>query len=797
MDPTELPLDLILLHFIAPLLFDRVNIKELGQLAVSTWFDGVTTLLGLKQYLLIPVPPARAAAPAPVQAVAAPVPAIAVAAPVVPRLQTTTAVPLSPITVQPLTPPATAAPITTVAAADTDSKTAAASDEKQSAAVVTTPVATAVSPKPSASGIEITPVAPAVPAAIVVAPAPLVVPVAPVAAVVAVPAPAVVAPEEYITHFSLRVFSLLMLVWCTHLLLSYLALVVPLLTGRAILTRVRSSLRFHDMYSWFGGFYLQFMAVYIVVRVVRFLKRAAAPPPPPAVIPVPAVIAAPAPLVVGAAPQPVPVGAPAVAAGGAVAAPATAPSPLAFLAKPEFWSVIWNQTVRYVSLGATCVILFITAGLILPLLTGILFELTVLMPLTFHSGELSLHRQNYTYLYQLMGVGALLLKVWSRLLLNGYFGAEHPWKLALERAIRDGWANIQLIPNLRDLVIPVGWQLISLLAIPYLFAAFVAAPALGVAGIDAHARQEQDAWILSAVGAVTNSAPTATVESTTAVAAAASAAAVAAVAGVAAPGFSGSDASIAHVSAVTANSIREIEARYSSASPIPADASAVTGTAVSLEPAASESLPPPPAAAAVPTATTAPASAVPFPPRSTKPLVLWSIVLWVQYHVRLIRTELYTSVLYRHAFLVFFVMRCMGWALVALRSAYASLQRRFVDDRFLVRKQLLNAAPPTSDVVAPPPAAPATAGKTPPTPVVAPAPTSSESVMLPLCSPTSAISAGSPPRIGGDGGGDVKIEPRFEPLPPATATRDALPVPLSVPLPVPVLPVPSQPVPGL
>lgn len=53
-DPTEVPVDLILFHFCAPFAFERFDLKDLSLQGLKSWFYHVSRLLGLVEYLLIP-----------------------------------------------------------------------------------------------------------------------------------------------------------------------------------------------------------------------------------------------------------------------------------------------------------------------------------------------------------------------------------------------------------------------------------------------------------------------------------------------------------------------------------------------------------------------------------------------------------------------------------------------------------------------------------------------------------------------------------------------------------------------
>lgn len=348
-----------------------------------------------------------------------------------------------------------------------------------------------------------------------------------------------------------------------------------------------------------------------------------------------------------------------------------------------------------------CAVLGILVGVILPFMMGALIEVAIITPfhipihVTFETLAASavavsgghatptssaaaasstiLAGQVWMFAYQIWIFGAIALKLWSVAVLAGVLGANHPFKVALQTHVNEGFTGLRLRPVLRSLVWPAIKQLTMCLVVPYLIAA---------AGIS-----------LGRLPVFSSTLPTA-----------ASITATGEVSDVVKPSAPSSQSSppfgwdLVYEVAPALQSLRLKPMTYTTAastttvdasSPITALLTAFSSSATTSTAAT---------AAAADNGISSEAPPIPIPVRG-----------WEDH-------------LIRYAWFGFVAMKCMGLMSMALESGYRYLQKCFIDDRFLIRRQLLNHQPPPP----PPPTAatqPAASAPSIPAPLSADLPT--------------------------------------------------------------------------
>ena len=268
----EVPLDLLLFHFLLPVAMERMVRRSLLVAAAKWWLKWLCDRLGLTQYVLLPevqaAQPGRPvpAPPLPVQLIPEPVeePAQELAQ------QEQAAAEVDAGAVVAVDAPA-APPL--AEGADAQGHPEPAEEEK----VADLAGAALDAPLPAVQDVQEAPAAPAEepppPAAppIVVAPAP-----APAPAL----APAVAAglegetlSSDRIRHLPLRLFVLLLFLWLTHLCLFFAAFVVPLVLGRSIVFHLYRSASLLDLYTWVVGFNVQLAFGFTLYYAHTYLSR--------------------------------------------------------------------------------------------------------------------------------------------------------------------------------------------------------------------------------------------------------------------------------------------------------------------------------------------------------------------------------------------------------------------------------------------------------------------------------------------------------------------------------------------
>mmetsp|Transcript_21415 Transcript_21415/g.31833 ORF Transcript_21415/g.31833 Transcript_21415/m.31833 type:complete len:987 (-) Transcript_21415:81-3041(-) len=211
--------------------------------------------------------------------------------------------------------------------------------------------------------------------------------------------PETVATEaKAIPRFTLKVFLLILSSWAMHTIVLCACVLVPVVLGRLLLRSVNATFR-HDLYAVVVGLYAYLGSAVAGGRVVRYLREHG------------------------------------------------------FLEGVMF-AVKWISWVcRYIFLG-----LFIMG--ILPLLAGILFDLTIVIPL-----RIPLDESPRIFLERDWMLGIILIKVWFQLLLSGVVGNEDV-KGAVHQLLNDP-ENMSVEQTMRRAILPYLHSLLWYLSFPY------------------------------------------------------------------------------------------------------------------------------------------------------------------------------------------------------------------------------------------------------------------------------------------------------------------------------------------
>lgn len=211
------------------------------------------------------------------------------------------------------------------------------------------------------------------------------------------------AVEPPVADARLRGFIMFTLAWATMVFCECLVLAIPTVTGRAILRFIGLPVH-HDLHSYGAGFYVLLMSLEFSAQARAFLR--------------------------------------------------TVDTPTLFrTALPR---------VKMAIKGAFVVILWLG---VVPLLAGVLLELTITVPL-----RVPFNETPYLYLHQDWALGLLIMKLWNKVVLAGRLNGD--WRQRVERAREGGVLGMG--PNfprtLQEVVLPVlMWTLIAL-CLPYTFA---------------------------------------------------------------------------------------------------------------------------------------------------------------------------------------------------------------------------------------------------------------------------------------------------------------------------------------
>ena len=222
-------------------------------------------------------------------------------------------------------------------------------------------------------------------------------------------------------------FLLVLALWVTHIVLFFVVFVSPLLTGRVVVSYVYPFSRLLDAYTWLVGVNLQLGLVALCRRVAPYLSRHL---PPVSVV-----------------------------------------------------DVVRQSSV----VVARCVVVAVPLLLVIPLLTGILMELLVFLPLrslpvlalspvqadvSASSGAFSVFhaagRMFSSFLVlQDWAFGMVMLKAVGRLVMTAGDG-EWLWRgrVRVERVRRDGWKRVDVAFFYSAIIGPILYQLVLHIAVP-------------------------------------------------------------------------------------------------------------------------------------------------------------------------------------------------------------------------------------------------------------------------------------------------------------------------------------------
>eukprot|EP00471_Norrisiella_sphaerica_P006609 CAMPEP_0184490754 /NCGR_PEP_ID=MMETSP0113_2-20130426/18732_1 /TAXON_ID=91329 /ORGANISM="Norrisiella sphaerica, Strain BC52" /LENGTH=1237 /DNA_ID=CAMNT_0026874793 /DNA_START=130 /DNA_END=3843 /DNA_ORIENTATION=- len=203
-----------------------------------------------------------------------------------------------------------------------------------------------------------------------------------------------------IPRFTLRIFMLILSSWGMHTLVLCACILVPVVLGRLLLRGINTTLARHDLYAVVVGLYAYLGAIIAGSRLARYLQRH---------------------------------------------------DIYEGLALAVKWMFVG---LRYVVLS------FFVLG-VLPLLIGILFDLTIMIPLRTSPDE---SPRIYPERDWVMGI--IFLKVWFQLLVSGIVG-DNDVKAAVQQILNEGPENINLFETMRLAVFPYLHKLLMHICLPY------------------------------------------------------------------------------------------------------------------------------------------------------------------------------------------------------------------------------------------------------------------------------------------------------------------------------------------
>lgn len=64
-------------------------------------------------------------------------------------------------------------------------------------------------------------------------------------------------------------------------------------------------------------------------------------------------------------------------------------------------------------------------------------------------------------------MGLIFFRIWSRLLLLGFFGEDHPWRTRFQMIHTTPWKQIDMMICIRTIIAPILYQLCKVMVIPY------------------------------------------------------------------------------------------------------------------------------------------------------------------------------------------------------------------------------------------------------------------------------------------------------------------------------------------
>ncbi len=206
--------------------------------------------------------------------------------------------------------------------------------------------------------------------------------------------------ELEITDIRIRAIAMITLAWGTLIVCEFISLSAPIVVGRSLMKLVGFPVH-HDFHSFGMGCYVLLMSAQVLAHMKSFLANVDT-----------------ATLFRTALPR------------------------IQMVAKGGVLIVVW--------LG------------VIPLLAGILLELTITVPLRVPHNETP-----YLYLQQDWALGLLIMKLWNKVVLAGRLNLE--WRERVERAREGGFLGMgpNIERTLQEVVLPVlGWTLVAL-STPY------------------------------------------------------------------------------------------------------------------------------------------------------------------------------------------------------------------------------------------------------------------------------------------------------------------------------------------
>ncbi|CAH8329433.1 unnamed protein product [Eruca vesicaria subsp. sativa] len=127
--------------------------------------------------------------------------------------------------------------------------------------------------------------------------------------------------------------------------------------------------------------------------------------------------------------------------------------------KSERTSDLFNQMLKLCGIVIKSLVILSIWVLIIPVLIGLLFELLVIVPIRVPVDESPIF-----LLYQDWTLGIIILNIWTRLIM------DDSWREKFERVKEDGFARLEGLWILREIVFPVLMKLLTALCVPYVLA---------------------------------------------------------------------------------------------------------------------------------------------------------------------------------------------------------------------------------------------------------------------------------------------------------------------------------------
>ncbi|KAI3805045.1 hypothetical protein L1987_27053 [Smallanthus sonchifolius] len=130
-------------------------------------------------------------------------------------------------------------------------------------------------------------------------------------------------------------------------------------------------------------------------------------------------------------------------------------------------TVLLVQIMKWCSIVAKSLVLLSIWIFMIPVMTGLLFELLVIVPM-----RVPVDESPVFLLYQDWALGLIFLKIWTRLVMMDHALplADDNWRVKFERVRDNGFSRLQGLWVLREIVVPIVMKLLTALCIPYVLA---------------------------------------------------------------------------------------------------------------------------------------------------------------------------------------------------------------------------------------------------------------------------------------------------------------------------------------